>query len=173
MSKIPKLKIPLWVEIVYFALVAVVPATIAALEIFQSHSSAFKITFSSIGIVLLVIIVIRRFVLKDKIKQLQERCIMLEHDYSNEIGKKENEEIQWYKFNLIIYIYHAIVMILCLVLAVLFITALSEQLIAFKGAAILIFASVLIALIFRIVTYIALIKQSSTAKEKNDEQQTG
>ena len=48
MSKIPKLKIPLWVEIVYFALVAVVPATIAALEIFQSHSSAFKITFSSI-----------------------------------------------------------------------------------------------------------------------------
>lgn len=173
MSNIPKLKIPLWTEIVYFALVAVVPATIAAIEIFQSHSTMFKITFSSIGTVLLAIIVIRRFVLKDKIKQLQERCVMLEHDYSNEIGKKENEEIQWYKFNLIIYVYNAIVMILSLVLAVLFVTALAEQLIAFKGAAIIIFASVLVALIFRIIVYIALIKQSSKAKEKDDEQQIG
>lgn len=169
MSSIPKLRLPLWSDITYFILMIVVPMVIAFIEIFQSHSTIFKITFSSIATILLAILVIRRFVLKGKIKDFQEKCVLLEHDYSNNIGSKENEEIQWHRYQLIMYVYNAIVILLAMILSVLFITALSEQLIAFRGASIIIFASVLTAIIFKIVLHVAYIKKSSSTKEINNE----
>lgn len=165
-KKVPKLKMPLWIELVYFALIAVVPCVIAGCEIFNSHSSAFKITFSSIGSLLLVIIILRRFVLKDRIENIKHEIANLEHDYSIKVGDANIEYIKWYNCNLIIYIYNVIVMVFALVLSVLFVVALADELIAFKGAAILIFSSVLAALAFKIVAFLVL--RHLVGKEEED-----
>lgn len=170
MEKIKKLKLPLWAEIVYFALIAIGPAVITALELFQSHSSVFKITFTSLGALLLTIIVIRRFVLLNKISKIKEKILLLEHDYQSGSGDKESQKVLWGRYNLIIYIYNVIVFVLALVLAVLFITALSEQLIQFKGASILILCFVLVALVFKSILYVSI---AIVPKDKNEEKEEG
>lgn len=82
MSKITvdKLRLTWWQELLYLLFVMVTPVVIASCEIFSSHSTPFKITFSSIGSILLVIILIRKFVFKSQIEKLQNKCLMNEHD---------------------------------------------------------------------------------------------
>lgn len=158
MSKIPKLSLKLWQDLVYFLFVGIIPVVITALELFQVEDSkaglAFKITFASVGALLLVIVILRTFVFKGYIAKLQEKCILLEHDYSIEVGKKENIEGQWSKYKAIIYGYHAIIILVALGLAVLFISAIADQLLKFRVASILIFSSVLVGIFWKLVLYI-------------------
>jgi len=153
-KKIPKLKLKLWQELIYFLFVGIVPSTVCALEVFQSHSSLFKITFASLGAILLTIVVFRKFVFKNYIHKLEEKCILLEHDYSIEVGNVVNIEAQWGKFKAIIYSYNALTTIISVALFVLFITALTNELIAFQGASIAILTSVLIGIVWKIILFI-------------------
>ena len=158
-----KLKLNIWQELLYLLFVMLVPVVISAIEVFSSHSTMFKITFSSIGTVLIAIIVIRKFVLKSQIEKLQNKCLMDEHDYEIDVGNKQKLKHNWAVCNMIILAYHAIVLILSLILAWLFITALSDQVIAFKGASTIILASCLIGIVLKFCFYafIARYKEES------------
>lgn len=155
MSKVTvnKLKLSLWQELLYLLFVMVIPIVVSAMEIFSSHSTPFKITFSSIGCLLITVILIRKFVFKSKIEKLQSKCVLDEHDYEIDVGNKDKIRANWARKNMIILAYHAIVMILTLILAWLFIGALADQLVKFKGAALIILVSCLIGIITRFVFY--------------------
>lgn len=80
--KVKKIKMPLWQDIVYMALIAVAPIVITCLELFQSHSSAFKWSFASIGAILTTFIIIKKYLLNKQIDNLEKEVFELEHDYS-------------------------------------------------------------------------------------------
>lgn len=163
--KVEKLKLKLWQELLYLLFVMVIPIIISGIEIFGSHSTPFKITFSSVGCILIAAIIIRKFVFKSYIAKLQEKCLMNEHDYEIDVGDKDKLKKTWATYNMIILAYHAIVMLLSLMLAWLFISALADQLVQFKGAATIILASCLIGIAVRFIFYAAM----TQAKEDADD----
>lgn len=158
MKKIPKLDLKLWQELIYFLFIAIVPTIIAAVELFSVGDTpsavSFKISFASVGALLLVIIILRKFVFKNYIDKLQAKCVLLEHDYSIEVGNSDNVKVQWARHKIVIYVYNAIIVAIALALAVLFISAIAEQLLKFRGASIIIFSSVLVGILWKLVIYI-------------------
>ena len=152
--KAKKLKQPLWQELVYLALVGIAPIVITCIELFQSHSTFFKWSFASIGAILITYIVIRKFIINEKIKKAKAEVLQIEHDYSLNIGDEALAKQKWKHLNLIIYIYNAIMVLLAMALIYLFITALADGLIAFRGAALFILLFVLVGMIFKAFTYL-------------------
>lgn len=159
-----KIKMPLWQDLVYMAFVAVAPIVITCIELFNSHSSVFKFTFASVGAIFVTVIVIRKYILNSQIERLKREVYDLEHDYSIANGNDKLIEVKWKKCKLILYCYNAAVVLLALVLAYLFITALVDGLIAFRGAITFILLFVLVGMIFKIICY-----ASSTYEEDGNE----
>lgn len=166
MKKVPKLRLKLWEEIIYTLLVVGAPTVITCIELFQTHSTVLKISMTSVGALLITLIVIKKFFINNKILKLKERITLLEHDYSIEVGNAENCKSQWATYNLLIFIYNAVCVIVALVLLILFINALVDGLIAFKGAALLILLFSLLGILFKISCYLAFAKST---KEMTDE----
>lgn len=158
MSKVTvdKLRLTWWQELLYLLFVMVIPVVIASCEIFSSHDTVFKITFSSIGSVLLAAVLVRKFVFKSKIEKLQAKCVLNEHDYEIDVGDKDKLRKTWAIYNILILVYHAVVLVLSMLLAWLFITALADQLIQFKGAATIILCSGLLGLIVKFIIFAAM-----------------
>lgn len=154
-----KLKLSLWQEILYLVFVMLVPIVISCIEIFSTHSTPFKITFSSIGCVLITIILVKKFVFKAKIEQLQNKVLMDEHDYEIDVGNKEKLRKHWAISNIIILCYNAVVIILSIILAWLFISALADQIIQFKGASTVILVSCLIGIILKFIFYVLILNK--------------
>ena len=155
--KVPKLKLKMWQEIIYFLFVGIIPAVLAAIPVFYAAGEGeklFKISFASVGAVLLVVIVIRKFVLRNYIKKLQQRCVMLEHDYETGNGNPSQIATQWGKFNSIIFGYSALTTLLSLALMYIFVTALSEGLLQFRFWLVCILLSVLIGLLWKMLLFI-------------------
>lgn len=162
-----KLKLHLWQELIFFILVGIVPIVVAGCEVFSSHSSVFQITFASIGSLLLTIIVVRKFILHGYIKKLQDECVSLEHDYSINVGDENLCRRRWAVCSMIIYAYNAIVTILAVILAVLITNALYDQLLQFKGAALIILCSTIAGLLWKFVCYLCILR---THKENKNEE---
>lgn len=158
MKKVPKLRLKLWEEIIYTLLVVGAPAAITCIELFQSHSTVLKISMTSVGALLITLIVAKKFFVNNKILKWKERITMLEHDYSIEVGNPENCKSQWAMYNLFIFVYNAVCVIIALVLVILFVNALVDGLLAFKGAAILILFFALVAILFKTCCYFAFAK---------------
>ena len=152
--KAKKLKQPLWQELVYLALVAIAPIVITCIELFQSSSSMFKWSFASIGAILITYLVIRKFIINEKIKQAKAEILQIEHDYSLNIGDEKLARQKWKHLNLIVYIYNALMVLLSMALIYLFVTALADGLIAFKGAVLFILLFVLAGMVFKALTYL-------------------
>ena len=168
--KAKKLKQPLWQELVYLALVGVAPIVITCIELFQSHSTFFKWSFASIGAILITYIIIRKFIINEKIKKAKAEILQIEHDYSLNIGDESLAKQKWKHLNLIVYIYNAIMVLLAMALVYLFVTALVDGLIAFKGAILLIFLFVLAGMIFKIITYLVAEFQDVDEEENSNVQ---
>lgn len=160
--KITKLKLHWWQELIYLIFVMVVPVVIACCEIFSTHSTAFKITFSSVGAILLVIILVRRFVFKSQIEKLQEKCLLNEHDYEIDVGNKDKLRKSWAIYNMIILAYNAIVLMFSMFLAYVFIAALSDQLLRFKSAALIILSSVFVGVIVKFSFFAVMTRSKET-----------
>lgn len=169
MSKITarKIKMPLWQNIVYLIFIAVVPIIITCIELFNSHSTVFQITFSSVGAMLISIIVIKKFLLSSNIKKLEKEIFALEHDYSIAVGNDKLTIAKWKRCKLVLFIYNAIIILISIILLTLFVTALSNGLIAFKGAILTILLSVFIGLVFKVICYI-----SSVFEKEQDNEET-
>ena len=80
--------------------------------------------------------------------------MQIEHDYSLNIGDEALAKQKWKHLNLIVYIYNAIMVLLVMALVYLFVTALVDGLIAFKGAILFILLFVLAGMIFKAFTYL-------------------
>lgn len=167
MIKVPKLKLPLWQELIYLVFVAVAPIVITCLELFQSHSTAFKISFASVGAVLITYSTIKKYVLANYINKLKQKIVLLEHDYSTANGNPSYIKQQWKTYNCIIYLLQVTQVALVMIVAYMFIMALVGQLIAFKGAATLIVSSIVIAMIFKAICYLSLKVGDTNAEESN------
>lgn len=161
---VDRLRLTWWQELLYLLFVMIIPVVIAACEIFTSHNTVFKVTFSSVGCILIVVILVRKFVFHAKVEKWQEKCIMKEHDYEINVGDKDKLRKTWAIYNMLILAYHSIVLILSLVLAWLFITALCDQFVQFKGASALILASALVGIAVRFVIFAAMTR----TKEEQD-----
>ena len=160
------LRLHLWQEIIYFSLVAIAPAVVTSIEVFSSHNSVFKITFSSVGCLLLLVMILKKFVFHNWIDKLREKCILLEHDYSINNGDQNLCKRQWAICNMIQYAYSVIVLLLSVFLLYFLLTAVSEGVIAFRGASLLILLFVLAAIIFRLACYLTMYR--STLKDSNE-----
>ena len=166
-NKSRHLKLHLWQEIIYFLLVAIAPAIVTSIEVFSTHNSVFQITFSSVGCLLLLVLILKKFVFHNYIEKLREKCVLLEHDYSINNGDQNLCKRSWTVCNMIMYIYHIIVLLLSIVLLYFLLTAVSDGIMAFRGASLLILLFVLGAIVFKLVCYIVMYK--STLKDETDE----
>lgn len=170
--KAKKLKQPLWQELVYLALVAIAPIVITCIELFESHSTVFQWSFASIGAILVTYIVIRKFIINEKIKKAKAEILQIEHDYSLNIGDEALARQKWKHLNLIVYIYNAIMIILAMCLICLFVTALADGLIAFKGAILLILLFVLAGMVFKVITYVGAefeeVEEENSGEQENN-----
>ena len=152
--KAKKLKSPLWQDLIYLALIMVAPIIITCIELFQSHSSFFKISFASVGAILVTYVIIKKYVLNARISKLKQEISQLEHDYAINAGDENLTVARWKNCQLKVYLYNAIMIILVMAIMYLFITALAEGLIAFRGAAMLILLCVVLGMVFKVCTYI-------------------
>ena len=152
--KVRKLKSPWWQDLIYMALIMVAPIVITCIELFQSHSSFFKISFSSVGAILITYILIKKYVLNARISKIKTEVSQLEHDYSISVGDEYLTIAKWKSCQLKIYLYNAITVVLSMALIYLFISALAEGLIAFRGAAMLILLFVVVGMVFKVCTFV-------------------
>ena len=152
--KVKTLKSPLWQDLVYLALIMVAPIVITCIELFHSNSLFFKISFASVGAVLTLYIIIKRYVLRHRIDKLKQTITLLEHDYSINSGDETYTVAKWKSCQLKLYLYNAITVLLSLVLTWLFVSALSDGLIEFGGAVTLILLFVFVGMVFKVCTYI-------------------
>lgn len=159
MIKVRKLRLPLWQEIVYFILVAGAPAIITSIELFQSHSALLKISFISIGALLLTLLIVKKFVINNKIDKLKDKITMLEHDYSIEVGNENSCRSQWALFNILIFAYNMLCVLFILVLFIILINAIINNLISFRGASLLILLFAFIGMIWKIICYFIYAKE--------------
>lgn len=150
------LKMPLWQDIIYMLLVFVGPVVVTCMELFQSHSTPFKWSFASIGALLTTVIIVRKYLLASKLKRYEQECYDLEHDYSIANGNNDLIIARWKKCKMILYAINAVEVLLSLGLAVLFVKALVDGLIAFKGAITLILLLVFVGMLFKMACYIDL-----------------
>ena len=168
--KARKLKMPLWQDLVYMALVIIAPIVITCIELFDSHSSAFKWSFASIGSILITFIVIKKYILNNQIDKLKKEVFSCEHDYAVGASDDKLTEAKWRKAKLILYAYNAIAVLLALALFYLFITAIVDGLIAFKGAATFILLFVIFGMIFKAICYASGVYEDEE-EDNSDEQE--
>lgn len=153
--KAKKLKSPWWQDLIYMSLIMIAPIVITCIELFQSHSTFFKVSFASVGAILVTYIIIKKYILNSKISKLKNEISLLEHDYAINSGDSNLIVAKWKSCQLKLYIYNAITVILVAALMYLFITALAQGLIAFRGAAMLILLFVIVGMVFKICTYVS------------------
>lgn len=166
MKKIPKLRLRLWQEIVYTLFTVGAPAVITCIELFQTHSTFLKVSIASIGALLVTFIVIKKFFVSNKIDKIRQKIAMLEHDYSIGIGDKYACEYQWSIYNLFIYIYNAVCILVSIILLILFVNAIANGIMAFKGASLLILLFVFVGILFKVICYLTYAKQLNKDEDK-------
>ena len=157
-----RLKVPLWINLIYYGLIAVVPIVITYLELFSTKSSIFTWGIASVSTLLVVLILFRNLVLHKAVTALKSKIASLEHDYSIKVGDENLIRLNWKWNNLKLYLYHAIILILSAGLLFMFITAVANGLMAFRGASLVIFISVTIGCIFKAATFLTFRKVEVT-----------
>lgn len=164
--KARELKLALWQDIVYMLFIFVGPVIITCIELFESHSSVLKLSFASVGALLTVLIVTKKFIFNRAIDKCKQEIFNLEHDYSVAIGDDNLIIAKWRKYNLILYSFNALAVLLSIVLLTLFVNALADGLIAFRGAILLILLFVIVGLIFKLLCYLFLGKEGKQNGEE-------
>lgn len=102
MSKlnIKKLKYPLWYNIVFAILTVGIPLGLFTYECLTAdHSEAgvvFKVTFSALTLLIIAWLFLNHFIIKKFKEKVKAKQLLLEHDYSAEVGNPENIKALWY-----------------------------------------------------------------------------
>lgn len=153
--KINRLKYPLWSRIVFFVLTVIAPVVTLMVEGFQTTSKGYKITFGCICGLVVVWTFIHRFFLVQQEKKWRDRQVSLEHDYEIEVGNGEKIRYLWFNNELKLNIMRALNIASYGALIAVVISGVAEQLIAIKGALIIVIICYVVAYVLRFIVIAA------------------
>lgn len=102
MSKpnIKKLKYPLWYDIVFAILTVAIPLGLFVYEcLTAAHTQAgvvFKVTFVGLTLAIIAWLFLNHFVIKKFKEKVNAKQLLLEHDYSAQVGNPDALKAMWY-----------------------------------------------------------------------------
>lgn len=102
MSKpnIKKLKYPLWYNIVFAILTVAIPLGLFVYECLSAaHTQAgvvFKVTFVGLTLAIIAWLFLNHFVIKKFKEKVHAKQLLLEHDYSAQVGNPDALKAMWY-----------------------------------------------------------------------------
>lgn len=157
---IKRLKYPLWFQIVFFILTVIAPLVFLMVEGYQAKCEdgtpaiGFKLTFGVMSSLVIVWSFINHFIIKRLKDKIEERQVKLEHDYEIDVGNPTKIKWLWFTNEMKLAIFNTISITLYGTLFAIVITAIAKQLMAIRGAIILIaiFYVVAYALKFIVIT---------------------
>lgn len=145
------LKNPLWLKIVDGILTIGVPGIITILEIKESSSVVYKISFLSILVLLTTWLFFDKFVLKEYKAKLQSSVATLELNYSTGVGDKDKTLELWKKNKLMLIIMNSITLLLTGVIIYVIFYGLAKGILKFLGAYVIIALSYLASFITKAI----------------------
>lgn len=145
------LKNPLWLKIVDGLLTLGLPALITILEIKESSSVTYKISFITILILLAAWLFLDKFVLKEFKTKLQSSVTTLELNYATGVGDKDKTLELWKKNKLLLIIMNSITLLLTGIIVYIVFYGLAKGVLKFLGAYLIIALSYLASFIIKAI----------------------
>lgn len=143
------LKNPLWLKIVDGLLTLGLPALVTILEIKESSSVTYKISFVAILILLAIWLFLDKFVLKEFKTKLQSSVTTLELNYTTGVGDKVKTLELWKKHKLLLIIMNSITLLLTGIIVYIVFYGLAKGILKFLGAYIIIALSYLASFVIK------------------------
>lgn len=145
------LKNPLWLKIVDGILTIGIPGLITILEINESSSVAYKLSFVSILVLLAAWLFLDKFILKELKTKLQSSVTTLELNYATGVGDKDKTLELWKKNKLLLVIMNSITLLLTGIIIYVVFYGLAKGILKFLGAYIIIALSYLASFITKAI----------------------
>ena len=172
MSKpnIKKLKYPLWYNIVFAILTVAIPLGLFVYEcLTAAHTQAgvvFKVTFVGLTLAIIAWLFLNHFVIKKFKEKVHAKQLLLEHDYSAQVGNPDALKAMWYANERWLTLFEIAGVLLYGGLGAIILMAVQSAIIKVKGILIIIAICYIIAYTMK---YLLLILR----KEATDETDTG
>ena len=145
------LKNPLWLKIVDGILTIGIPGLITILEIKESSSVIYKLSFVSILVLLASWLFLDKFILKEFKTKLQSSVTTLELNYATGVGDKDKTLELWKKNKLLLIIMNSITLLLTGVIIYVVFYGLAKGILKFLGAYVIIALSYLASFITKAI----------------------
>jgi hypothetical protein len=170
MSKpnIKKLKYPLWYNIVFAILTVVIPLGLFVYEcLTAAHTQAgvvFKVSFVGLTLAIVAWLFLNHFVIKKFKEKINAKQLLLEHDYSAQVGNPDALKAMWYANEKWLTLFEIVGVLLYGGLGALILVAVQSAIIKVKGIIIVIAICYIIAYTLK---YLLLIMRKETYNEAN------
>lgn len=170
MSKlnIKKLKYPLWYNIVFAILTVVIPLGLFVYECLSADNTqagaVFKVTFTGLILLIIAWLFLNHFVIKKFKEKIKAKQLLLEHDYSAQVGNPDALKTMWYANERWLALFEIINVLLYGGLGAIILIAVQSAVIKVKGILIIIAACYTIAYTIK---YLLLILRKEAVNETN------
>lgn len=163
-----RLKVPLWVDIIYLVLTIGVPIALILVEVYETDNTGYHITFSIFCAILLAYILCKKYLLSKYLDKLRAQTATLELNYNTGVGDKYLTKRMWAVNKIIDYAISTVQVILIGVVFYLIIYGSLSTTIRLNLFGVLLFIAItyLVAIVFRLVTYFVLFMRN---KQNNEE----
>lgn len=171
MSKpnIKKLKYPLWYNIVFAILTVAIPLGLVVYECLSAaHTQAgvvFKVTFVGLTLAIIAWLFLNHFVIKKFKEKVRAKQLLLEHDYSAQVGNPDALKAMWYANERWLTLFEIAGVLLYGGLGALILIAVQSAIIKVKGILIIIAICYTIAYTIK---YLLLILRKEATDETNN-----
>ena len=171
MSKpnIKKLKYPLWYNIVFAILTVAIPLGLFVYEcLTAAHTQAgvvFKVTFAGLTLAIIAWLFLNHFVIKKFKEKVSAKQLLLEHDYSAQVGNPDALKAMWYANERWLTLFEIVGVLLYGGLGAIILIAVQSAIIKVKGILIIIAICYIIAYTMK---YLLLILKKEAIDETNN-----
>lgn len=171
MSKpnIKKLKYPLWYNIVFAILTVAIPLGLFVYEcLTAAHTQAgvvFKVTFVGLTLAIIAWLFLNYFVIKKFKEKVNAKQLLLEHDYSAQVGNPDALKAMWYANERWLTLFEIAGVLLYGGLGAVILVAVQSAIIKVKGILIIIAICYIIAYTMK---YLLLILRKEATDETNN-----
>lgn len=171
MSKpnIKKLKYPLWYNIVFAILTVAIPLGLFVYEcLTAAHTQAgvvFKVTFVGLTLAIIAWLFLNHFVIKKFKEKVNAKQLLLEHDYSAQVGNPDALKAMWYANERWLTLFEIAGVLLYGGLGAVILIAVQSAIIKVKGILIIIAICYIIAYTIK---YLLLILRKEATDETNN-----
>lgn len=171
MSKpnIKKLKYPLWYNIVFAILTVAIPLGLFVYECLSAaHTQAgvvFKVTFVGLTLAIIAWLFLNHFVIKKFKEKVHAKQLLLEHDYSAQVGNPDALKAMWYANERWLTLFEIAGVLLYGGLGALILIAVQSAIIKVKG--ILIIIAICYAIAYTIKYLLLILRKEATDETDN------